>query len=230
MVVKSKKSKNSKRSWKQSVRQILKFGSLVGAIIFFFLISLNFWVITTTEDQVYHELEKIPKRKVALILGTSKRTSHGEANKYFIERIEAAARLFHAGKVDHIIVSGDNRTVYYNEPRDMYNALVELNVPKGAITLDFAGLRTLDSIVRAISVFGQSDITVVTQDFHCYRSLFIANYYGLNAVGYSADDKAQLPLNLALREVTARLLAVFDLYIWNKEPTKIGQKEFIDLN
>lgn len=228
MVAKNKKK--SKGSWKQVVVRVLKLGSLVGAIVCFFLLSLNFWVISSTEDQVFYDLDQVPKRKVALILGTSKRTTHGEANKYFVERIDAAARLFHDGKVDHIIVSGDNRTVYYNEPRDMYNALLERNVPKGAITLDFAGLRTLDSIVRAISVFGQSDITVVTQDFHCYRSLFIANYYGLNAVAFSADDKAQLPLNLALREVVARLLAVFDLYIWNKDPTTIGPREFIDLN
>lgn len=226
MVAKNKKK--VKKSRKRTIIRVFKLGSLVGIVVFFFLLSLNFWVITSTEDQVFYDVEKIPKRKVALILGTSKRTTHGEANKYFVERIDAAARLFHEGKVDHIIVSGDNRTVYYNEPRDMYNALLERKVPKGAITLDFAGLRTLDSIVRAISVFGQSDITVVTQDFHCYRSLFIANYYGLNAVAYSADDKAQLPLNLALREVVARLLAVFDLYIWNKEPTKIGQKEFIE--
>ncbi len=211
------------------VRRVLKFGSLVGVVVIFFLLSLNFWVISSTEDQVFYELNEMPKRRVALILGTSKRTTQGEANKYFVERIDAAAQLFHEGKIDHIIVSGDNRTVYYNEPRDMYNALVEHGVPKGVITLDFAGLRTLDSIVRSISVFGQKDITIVTQDFHCYRALFIANYYGLNAVAFSADDKAQLPLNLALREVVARLLAVFDLYIWNKEPTHLGEMKPIDL-
>ena len=163
------------------IKRVLKLGSLVGVIIIFFLLAINFWVISSTEDQVYYSVNNVPKRKVALILGTSKRTSQGEANKYFVERIAAAAKLFHEGKVDHIIVSGDNRTVYYNEPRDMYNALVEHKVPKGVITLDFAGLRTLDSILRSKSVFGQNEIIIVTQDFHCYRALFIANYYGLNA-------------------------------------------------
>lgn len=212
------------------IKRVLKLGSLVGVIIIFFLLAINFWVISSTEDQVYYSVNNVPKRKVALILGTSKRTSQGEANKYFVERIAAAAKLFHEGKVDHIIVSGDNRTVYYNEPRDMYNALVEHKVPKGVITLDFAGLRTLDSILRSKSVFGQNEIIIVTQDFHCYRALFIANYYGLNAVAFSADDKAPLPLNLALREVVARLLAVFDLFIWNKDPVDLSNRQILDLN
>jgi SanA protein len=209
--------------------KILKFVFLIGGVVFLLLLSLNFWVIKSTENQIFHEIENIPKNKVALILGTSKRTTEGEANKYFVERIDAAAKLYHHGKVDHIIVSGDNRTVYYNEPRDMYNALVERKVPKGAITLDFAGLRTLDSIVRSDSIFGQKDITIVTQDFHCYRSLFIANYYGIKAVAYSADNKSPLPIHLAVREVVARLLAVFDLYVWNQNPTVMGDQEFIDL-
>ncbi len=193
------------------------------------VIGLNFWVIVSTENQVYHRVDQLPPNKVGLILGTSKRTSDGDPNKYFHERINAAAELYHAGKIQHIIVSGDNRTVYYNEPRDMYSALVNLDVPKGAITLDFAGLRTLDSIVRAEAIFGQKRFTIITQDFHCYRSLFIANYYGFESIAYSADDKEKLPLSLAIREISARFAAVLDLYVWNKAPTILGEKEKIDL-
>ncbi|MFT6868733.1 MAG: SanA protein, partial [Cyclobacteriaceae bacterium] len=183
------------------------------------IVALNFWVIISTEDQVYHQASNLPVNKVGLILGTSKRTSAGDSNKYFHERINAAAELYHLGKIQHLIVSGDNRTVYYNEPRDMYMALVNLNVPKGAITLDFAGLRTLDTIVRADAIFGQKRFTIITQDFHCYRSLFIANYYGFEAMAFSADDKEKLPLSLALREILARCGAVLDLYVWKKAPT-----------
>ncbi|MFY0600638.1 MAG: YdcF family protein [Cyclobacteriaceae bacterium] len=186
--------------------------------------GLNFWVIASTEDQVYYDNQFLPENKVALILGTSKRTKHG-LNKYFHERIRAAADLYHANKIRHIIVSGDNRTIHYNEPRDMYEALVELDVPKGAITLDFAGLRTLDSIVRADSIFGQKKFTIITQDFHCYRSLFIANYFDLDVIAYSADNKEVLPVSLAVREVLARFVAVLDLYVWAKSPAILGEKE-----
>ncbi|WP_258104606.1 vancomycin high temperature exclusion protein [Marinoscillum sp. MHG1-6] len=180
------------------------------------VLGINFWVIISTEDQVYYNINNVPQNKVALILGTSKRTSSGDSNQYFHERIAAAAELYHHGKVSHIIVSGDNRTKYYNEPKDMYNALLERNVPTGAITLDVAGLRTLDSMVRSREVFGQKSITIVTQDFHCYRSLFIANYLGLEAIAFAADNKQTLSTKLAVREIFARFAAIIDLYVWDK--------------
>ncbi|MEO9474539.1 MAG: ElyC/SanA/YdcF family protein [Cyclobacteriaceae bacterium] len=209
--------------------KIVKYTFLAGVVLGVLIVGINFWVIVSTENQVFYRVENTPQNKVALILGTSKRTSAGDSNKYFHERIAAAAELYHNDKIKHIIVSGDNRSIYYNEPRDMYQALVNLNVPKGVITLDFAGLRTLDSIVRADSIFGQKKFTIVTQDFHCYRSLFIANYYGLEVIGYSADDKEQLPLSLAIREIFARFAAVLDLYIWKKAPSILGEKEKLNL-
>ena len=140
-----------------------------------------------------------------------------------------SSRLEHAnyqkGIVKHIVVSGDNRTKYYNEPRDMYNALVDLGIPKSAITLDYAGFRTLDSIVRVKVVFGQDEIVIITQDFHCYRALFIADYHGINAVAFSADNKDQLPWSLAVRETLARAKAVFDLYLFDQEPKFLGEPE-----
>lgn len=192
------------------------------------IIGLNFWVIVSTEDQVYYDRQFTPANKVGVILGTSKWTKTG-VNRFFSQRIDAAADLYHAQKIEHIIVSGDNRTIYYNEPRDMYQSLVEKGIPKGVITLDFAGLRTLDSVVRADSIFGQKKFTIITQDFHCYRSLFIANYYGLDVVAFSADNKEELPTSLAIREVLARFGAVLDLYVFNQTPSILGEEEKIDL-
>lgn len=201
---------------------------VLGLIVFLMVVlvlGLNFWIVSSTQDRIYYHVSEVPPKRVALLLGTSKRTVDGGTNKYFAERMKAAAELFHRGVIEHIIVSGDNRTVYYNEPRDMLNALIELGVPEGSITLDYAGFRTLDSVVRAKEVFGQEELMIITQDFHCYRALFIADYHGLNAVAFSADNKDQLPFNLAMRETLARAKAVFDLYLLNQEPKFLGEEE-----
>ncbi|MEP5791772.1 MAG: ElyC/SanA/YdcF family protein [Cyclobacteriaceae bacterium] len=205
--------------------RLMKIVGLVIVLTGVLILGLNFWIVSSTQDQIYYNLNDVPPKRVALLLGTSKRTVAGGTNKYFKERMEAAAGLYHRGVIEHIIVSGDNRTVYYNEPRDMLNALKELGVPEGAITLDYAGFRTLDSVVRAKEVFGQTELMIITQDFHCYRALFIANFHELDAVAYAADNKDQLPTMLALREILARGKAIVDLYVFNQEPKFLGDKE-----
>ncbi|MEQ8470432.1 MAG: ElyC/SanA/YdcF family protein [Marinoscillum sp.] len=194
---------------------------LIGGLV----LGLNFWIVSSTQDRIFYSLEEVPPKKVALLLGTSKRTTKGGTNKYFAERMKAAAELYHRGIVKHIIVSGDNKTVYYNEPRDMLNALKELGVPENAVTMDYAGFRTLDSVVRSKEIFGQDELMIITQDFHCYRALFIADYHNIDAVAYSADNKDQLPWTLAVREVFARSNAVLDLYIFNRNPKFLGEEE-----
>lgn len=189
------------------------------------ILGINFWIVSSTQDQIYYTLDELPPKEVALLLGTSKRTAKGGDNKYFKERIEAAARLYHSGVIKHIIVSGDNNTIYYNEPRDMFKALEEQGVPQSVITLDFAGFRTLDSVVRSKMVFGQDEVLIITQDFHCYRALFIARYYGIDAIAFSADNKDELPASLAVREILARFNTILDLYIFDKSPKFLGDKE-----
>lgn len=194
-------------------------------LLLLLVLAINYWVVSTTRDLIFYNQEQLPSTKVALLLGTSKRVAGGGANKYFDERIEAAAELYRTGVVKHLIVSGDNNTVYYNEPRDMYQALQEMGVPPSAITLDYAGFRTLDSVVRAKLIFGQDSLIIISQDFHCYRALFIARYYGIEAVAYSADAREELPWMLAVREVFARVMAVFDLYVWQSDPKFLGEQE-----
>lgn len=203
------------------MKLILKAGKFLTGLLLvlcLLILGVNFWIVTSTEDLIYYDKEIIPPRKVALLLGTSKHTSKGDTNKYFKERIEAAADLYHRGVIEHIIVSGDNRTIYYNEPRDMYQGLRALDIPESAITLDFAGFRTLDSVVRSKLVFGQDELLIITQDFHCYRALFIALFYDIDALAFAADNKDELPLSLAVREIIARSIAVVDLYVLNKGP------------
>jgi SanA protein len=115
---------------------------------------------------------KIPYRRVALVLGCAEMVGGGHVNPFFENRIQAAARLYHANKVDYFLVSGDHRAASYDEPTAMKNHLVAEGVPADHIVCDYAGFRTIDSIIRAKKVFGLTKITVVSQKFHNERPFF----------------------------------------------------------
>ncbi len=195
---------------------------------FLFILTLNVWIVRSTSSRVFEDFECIPSNKVGLVLGTTHKLKSGKENPYFISRIKAAAMLYHKGKIKHIILSGDNRTRYYNEPLQMKTALLAQDVPEDDITLDYAGFRTLDSVVRSKEIFGQDSVTIITQRFHTYRALFISEYYAVNAVAIVADDisfPGSVPMTL--REIVARPLAVIDLYIIKKTPHHLGKKEYL---
>lgn len=195
------------------------------AIVMIFMIS-NIWIVISTRGRVYQKVEAIPAENVGLVLGTSKRLTSGESNPYFQNRMNAAAELYKSGKIKHVIVSGDNRSVYYNEPRDMKNALVKLGVPASAITLDYAGLRTLDSIVRCKKIFGQDRFIIITQQFHSYRAIFIGKRYDIEATALAASDISfREAIPVLTREFLARPIALIDLYVLKTEPRYLGEKQ-----
>jgi SanA protein len=188
------------------------------AVILFF-VACNVWVIMSSSGRVFTELNDVPSTEVGLVLGTSRRFANGQPNSYFEHRMDAAARLFRDGKVKHLILSGDNRTRYYNEPADMQKALIRRGVPDSAITTDNAGLRTLDSVVRSNKIFGKREIIVITQRFHSYRAVFIGQYYDINTYAYAAETlPVRSSANLLFREFLARPMAVIDLYVLKKDP------------
>ncbi len=203
---------------------------LLGAFLIL-IIALNIWLIRSTESQVYTDISKIPTMEVGLVLGTSHRLQSGDSNMFFYQRIDQAVQLYQMGKIKHLIVSGDNGSRYYNEPQKMKNTLMDRGIPEHAISMDFAGFRTLDSIIRSKLIFGQQKMVIITQDFHSYRALFIANFHQIEAV---ASVGSKLPLRVRLktelREIMARGLAIFDLYILNKQPKFLGEKEELNAN
>ena len=179
----------------------------------------------TAEGQLYDKVNKVPPHKVALVLGTIKTLANGHTNMFFTYRINAAAALYKAGKARHFIVSGDNHTEGYDEPSDMRDALIAKGVPASAITLDYAGFRTLDSIVRAKEVFGQQSFIVVSQPFHNERALFLAQKKGIDAVGFNAQTAAyRYGYKVYLREYLARVKAVLDIYVLRTQPKFLGPK------
>ena len=172
---------------------------------------------------LYSSLKDVPKNDVALVLGTSKRAASGAPNLFFEARMDAAAALYEAGKVEYLLVSGDNSEEAYNEPGDMRDALVARGVPRERIYLDYAGFRTLDSVVRAREVFGQNRFTVVSQAFHNERAVFIARHFGIEAVGFNAADVGgAVGAQVNAREVLARVQVVLDLYVLKTQPKFYG--------
>jgi SanA protein len=188
---------------------------LVGAIVF--AIFSNIYIISKTSKYIFEDIERIPKKEIALVLGTSKSNINGESNSFFDNRIEAAAQLYHKGKVEGLLLSGDNRTRYYNEPSDMKKALMKKGVPENVILIDTAGLRTIESVFRCKEIFNHEDVTIITQEFHAFRALYISQYYEMDAIAYPA---AEVPVysstKVTIREFFARPKALLDLYILNQ--------------
>lgn len=176
-------------------------------------------VRAAARGRTYADVAAIPHRRVGVVLGCAPRLADGRRNLFFCHRITAASRLFASRKVDYLIVSGDNHVVGYDEPTEMKSALVAAGVPDARIYCDYAGFRTLDSVVRARSVFGQTDITLVSQAFHNQRAIFIARHRGIDAIGFNAADvDSRNSLRTRLREQFARVRTVLDVCVFRTRP------------
>ncbi len=210
--------------------KILGLFVVLGFLVLIFIIACNVWVVQSSASRMYVKPEIIPENNVGLLLGTRRILASGYENQYFRYRIEATVDLYRQGKIKHILVSGDNHAHSYNEPEDMKMALMENGIPEDKITLDFAGFRTLDSVVRAKKVFQQNQFTIISQKFHNERALFIAHRYGIDAIAYNARDVGvAYGRKTRFREYFAKVKAVLDLYLIRKQPKFLGEKETIVL-
>jgi SanA protein len=188
------------------------------------LLLANKRIAFATRKKTTSNISKVEHRHAALVLGTSKYLKRGWVNQYYKNRIEAAVELYQAGKVDYIIVSGDNGRKSYNEPRMMYLDLVNHGVPSEKIVLDYAGFRTFDSVVRCKRVFGQESIVVVSQRFHNERAVFIAQQFGIDAIGYNAQSvNIRYGLRTKVREFFARVKVFIDL-LFKNQPKHLGPR------
>lgn len=182
-------------------------------------------VKNNAENRLYSDVKQIPHNKVGLLLGTAPVTPWGVHNNYYDYRINAATELFKAGKIDYILVSGDNHSTDYDEPTCMRDSLMVRGIPKDKIILDYAGFRTLDSVVRAKEIFGQDSITIISQQFHNERALYLAKHYEIEAVAYNAKDVEYWKKKLKIhgREYLARVKMFIDLYT-GKKPKFLGER------
>ena len=170
--------------------------------------------------RVFTSVEGVPAHEFGLLLGTTRLVKGKYRNDYFYKRIRTAADLYRAGKIRKIIVSGDNSRTDYNETGDMKRELVAEGVAPDDVLMDYAGFRTLDSVVRARNLFGASALIVISQRFHCERAVYLADRNGIDAVGFAAEDTVvqSARMRLAVRESLARVLAVLDAEILHRKP------------
>lgn len=210
--------------------KLLKYLFLLALLVLISVFIINEYVEISVKQQLYNSIDQIPKNKVGLLLGTSKYSSNGNINLFYQYRIDAAVELFISGKIDFILVSGDNSTMEYDEPTTIKKDLIERGIPKDRIYLDYAGFRTLDSVIRSKEVFGQYSITIISQKFHNERALFIANNKKIEAIGYNTKTvNLNYGFKTLIREKLARIKMILDL-IFDKEPKFYGDKIEIGLS
>jgi SanA protein len=195
------------------------------SVVLLSIVCSDYWITNSIKTQLYHDVTKIPYRKVGLVLGASKKTTRGISNLYFKFRMQAAYQLYSAHKVQYLLVSGDNHIKGYDEPSDMREALILLGVPDSCIVLDYAGFRTLDSVVRCDEVFGEDSVTIISQEFHNQRAVFIANKNNISAIAFNAQEvNKRYSFKTRIREYFARVKCVLDIYILGTSPKFLGDK------
>lgn len=195
------------------------------------LIALGFGAIAgiyqlvenSYSSEIYQEIIALPMRKVGVVPGTIPTLANGQPNPYFVYRIEAAAAIFKADKIEFILVSGDNSRHTYDESSAMKLALIKAGVPAARIYVDYAGFSTLDTVLRAQKIFGLNEFTFISQPFHNKRAVYIAKAHAIDAIAYNAQAiTGRAGSFVKRREVLARVKMFLDLYLLHSEPHFLG--------
>lgn len=191
---------------------VLRYAILSSVFMLVLCLIFDQAISFSVRKDIYTDINNIPTRSYGIVLGTAKYVSRGVPNQFYIERLESAKSLFEKKKISYLLLSGDNRTKQYNEPRTMFRDLRQMGLPEKVLFRDYAGFRTLDSIIRADHVFRTRSFTIITQKFHCERALFIAKFYGINAICFAASSP-NIYFRTRIREFFARLKVMYDLLI-----------------
>lgn len=206
------------------LKKSLKFSAFLFLLVIVALLISNYTINKSSEKLLFSKTSETPKKRVGIILGTVKYLSNNQVNLYYKYRLQAAVELYKAQKISYILVSGDNSAKDYDEPTSFKEDLITLGVPSEKIYLDYAGFRTLDSMVRAKEIFGIKDCIIISQKFHNQRAIFLAKRNGIKAIGYSAKDVPKpYGLKTQIREKFARAKVFIDLLI-AKKPKFLGEK------
>lgn len=175
------------------------------------------------QGRLYSDPSRVPYPRVGLVLGCAEKIGGGHLNPFFENRINAAASLYKAHKVDYFIVSGDHHIASYDEPGAMKQHLTESGVPADHIFCDYAGFHTIDSVVRANKVFGQTSITIISQRFHNERAIFLARHNGIDAIGFNAQDVGGIhSYSTYCRDQASKMVTLLDVFGFHSKPKFLG--------
>jgi vancomycin permeability regulator SanA len=211
--------------FKRTAKMFLKI--LIVLVIFglSILILSRVWTGLYARSKTY-TAALVPARRVAIVFGAGL-WRNGTATPVLQDRVQMAVNLYFAGKVEKLLMSGDNRYVDYNEPAVMQSVAISLGVPEGAIVLDYAGRRTYDTCYRAKAIFGITQAILVTQTFHLPRALYECNQLGVDSVGVAADMRVYRNSSMLywnMRELLATVAALWDVNISHPVPV-LGDPE-----
>lgn len=187
------------------------------------MLVCNQIVVNNAEGKVFSDIDSIKYNKVGLLLGTTPQARFDRiTNYFFIYRIDAAEQLYKAGKIEKILISGDENSLDgINEPECMRDSLVARGVPASAIILDGKGYRTICSVVNANKVFGLKSFTIISQKFHNERAFYQAEHLGLDAENIQAynakDPKSRRAYLTLIREYFARVKMFIDLITYEEK-------------
>ena len=201
------------------MKRLFRYGVVALAAGILLILAVNLLIYIQTKNYIYQSAADTPSAEAVLIPGAAI-YSDGTLSSIFRDRVDAAIKLYEAGKVSKILVSGDNSTDSHNEVNPVRVYLLSKGIPDEDIFLDHAGFDTYSSMYRARDIFGVTSIIISTQSFHLPRAIFIARSLGVNASGLNAD-KGSIPINNNIREVFADEKAVLDLLI-NRKPKYLG--------
>ncbi len=206
------------------MKRLLQAGLALVLLGLAFIAWANLAAVHAGRGKLHDDTAALPGGKVGLVFGCDDRFQ-GRDNLYFRYRIDAAEALWKAGKLRLLLVSGDNRSKYYNEPEKMRRALIARGVPADRIVCDYAGLRTLDSVVRAKEVFGLERVTFISQKFQNERAAYLAKAHGMEVDGFNARDVAgQGGLKTKVREIGARVKMWLDVRVLGTRPRHLGER------
>ncbi len=200
------------------LKKIIKFiwrSALVLGLFVFVGLSLPKLIVLLFAAPRTFSMEDVPQTRVAIVFGAGL-LRDGSAGPVLRDRVETAVKLYQQGKVDKLLMSGDNSFVEYNEPKAMRQYALDLGVPDEAIVLDYAGRRTYDTCHRAKHIFQVNSAILVTQSFHLPRALFLCNWFGLESTGVEANNHYFLKRSRIYwntRELFANFQAVWDVMI-----------------
>ena len=210
------------------MKRFLKYTIRISLLLAGFIVLNYYFIERKVSPWIFKNIEDVPHTKVALVLGTSKYRSRGKPNLFYKHRLDAAVELFKKGKVDFLLLSGDNSTKHYNEPVTMQKDLIRAGVPKDKIFLDYAGFRTFDSMLRAKEIFDLDTFLVVSQNFHVRRAVYIGRRYEMHPYGLAVPGAGSMSdFKMFLRELLARVRAKFDILSKNR-PKFLGDKITIE--
>lgn len=217
---------NSRQQFSAAFRLVLKLAGILFGLMFVVMLLIDLGTSYLVRERVYTRLDSLPYREHAIVLGTAKYYLSGSPNLYYKYRLQAAKYLYLAQKSRYLLVSGDNQTPYYNEPKNMTQDLLRMGIPQEYILQDYAGYNTLDSVVRVKKVFNIEPFTIISQQFHCERALLIAKVKGIDAICYAAEYPSE-HYKVRIREFFARtgmvIYLLFGIDATTLEPSKINE-------